>query len=154
MEINLKGSCLFDQACQFILENKTTQKSQGGSEYFYFENGFSKNIKNKILENAYQLKQMIGIPRCHFETARWYNFLVNKLNVDKNSIKIVRGYYDGSNGFYDTRPEHYWIKIDNKIFDPTALQFGKRVFRKKYITLGVKKNPIEWANKNCKYISQ
>jgi hypothetical protein len=120
-------------------------------EYFYFENGFPENIKNKILENSNQLEKKTGIPRCHFEVARWYKFLVDELNIDKNIIKIIRGYYDSFNSFYDTRPDHYWLKIDDKIFDPTAWQFGLKVFRKKYISLGVKKKPDEWANINCQY---
>jgi hypothetical protein len=128
----------------FLLENKNY-------EYFYFENGFPIDIKDKILKNSHRLEKKIGLPRCHFEVARWYNFLVNELNIDKNIIKIVRGYYDSSNSFYDTRPEHYWLKINNKIFDPTAWQFGLKVFTKKYTSLGIKKNPIEWANKNCEY---
>jgi hypothetical protein len=115
------------------------------SNPFYIQKGFPNDIKDFILN--YKSNRS---PRCHVETAKWYLRLTKEFNVDPNRIKIYRGTYSK---FTVLEDEHFWMKVDNYIFDPTFFQFGKVASPTKYSVQGIKTNPQAWAEKNSKEFS-
>ena len=113
----------------------------------YFQTGFPKDVYDFI--KNYDNKTFGNRLNCEVQTARWYVILTSELNVDKNRIKVCRGYYKNSQSFYgEMQPEHFFLKVDGYIFDPTAAQFGlKKLNPKNYVIAGVKKYPELWVKK-------
>jgi hypothetical protein len=121
-------------------------------KFSWFEPGFDQNVKDLIL-NYGKKTNRFGIPACHIEAAIWYKILTEELKINPSRIKIARGLYNTKSPNFYGEPnsgiEHFWLLIDGKIFDPTAKQFGLKIYRSKYKLFGTKKLPAEWANKTC-----
>ena len=121
-----------------IIENTEDTNS------FYIQKGFPDDIKSFILN--YKANKS---PRCHVETAKWYLRLTKEFNVDPNRIKIAIGYYSN----FTDEGEHYWLLVDNYIFDPTSFQYTKKPSYTKYTRLKRISNPEAWSEKYSKKFS-